>query len=93
MKDIEEQFGAFDTKTYGGNSELALIIEVPDGNFDACLMGQFLVRNQKNINVKLEEIAFRMIDLSKTKALKEQFLLSYEESNHKKKDEKKAEHP
>ncbi|MFC3880675.1 hypothetical protein ACFOSV_10825 [Algoriphagus namhaensis] len=93
LKDLESQFAAFKTKSYGGNSELALFIETPDGNFDACFIGQFLIRNEKKVNIKLEDIAFRMIDLSETQELKNQLLLAHEESLQKKKGDKNAQKP
>ncbi len=93
MKDIESQFAAFKTKTYGGNSELALILETPKGNFDECFVGQFLVRNRENINLKLEELAFRMVDMTETKQITNALLAAYEESLQAKKAERKAEKP
>lgn len=93
LKDIEEQLGVFETRSYGGNSELALFVETSNHEFDACFIGQFLLRNDKNVNVKLEEIAFRMIDLSKTKEAKDLFLVAYEESLQKKKTDKNAQKP
>lgn len=93
LKDLESQFSAFKTKTYSGNSELALFIETPDGNFDACFIGQFLVRTEKKVNLRLEEIAFRMIDLSETQQLKNKLLLAYEESLQKKKNDRTAQKP
>lgn len=93
LKEIESQFSSFKTKTYGGNSELALIIETPAGNFDECFVGQFLVRTKENINVRLEEIAFRMIDLTESKQLKNQLLLAYEATQQTKKAERKSQKP
>jgi len=93
MKDIEKQFSSFETKVYGGNSELALILETPAGNFDECFVGQFLIRNKENINLKLEEIAFRMVDLTETRQVTSALLTAYEESLHDKKVNRKAEKP
>ncbi|MHA7129056.1 hypothetical protein [Algoriphagus namhaensis] len=91
LKDLESQFATFKTKSYSGNSELALIIETPAAHFDECFIGQFLIRTDKNINIKLEEIAFRMIDLTESKQLKSRLLVAYEESvQNKKKSDKNA---
>lgn len=90
LKDIENQFSAFDTKSYGGNSEPAIIIELPSGDFGDCFLGQFIVQINKNQRLRLEEVAFRMIDLSATQEAKESFLIAYEEDLQKKKNDKSA---
>jgi len=50
LNQIEEQFSSFDTKSYEGNSELALFIEIPSCDFDECFLGDFLVEvSEKNL--------------------------------------------
>ena len=90
LKDIESQFSAFETKSYGGNSEPAIIIESPSGDFGDCFLGKFIVEINKNKRLKLEEVAFRMIDLTATQEAKENFLIAYEEDLQKKKNDKSA---
>jgi len=88
LKDIEAQFSAFETKSYGGNSEPAMMVTLPKGDFGDCFLGKFIVQTSKNQRFKLEEIAFRMIDLTATREAKESFLIAYEETLQKKKNEK-----
>lgn len=88
LKDIESQFSAFETKSYGGNSEPAIIIEMPSGDFGVSFLGKLIVEINKTQRLKLEEIAFRMIDLTATQKAKENFLIAYEEDLQKKKNDK-----
>ncbi|TDK43591.1 hypothetical protein [Algoriphagus formosus] len=74
LNQIEEQFSSFDTKSYEGNSELALFIEIPSCDFDECFLGDFLVEVSGKESLKLEDIAFRVYDLTKNESLFENFL-------------------
>ena len=90
MKDIQSQFSSeFKTRSYAGNSELAMIITIPECEFDACFLGQFLVSLEKGEDVKLQEIAFRLIDMTANKKYLETYLSSFEESQQKKKNDKR----
>lgn len=81
IKDIESQFsGTFSTKYFSGNSELALIIEIPTGDFDKCFVGEFLVNLQSGQKIQLQQIAFRVYDLTENQILHQQYLTMYEES-------------
>lgn len=81
IKDIESQFSSiFPTKYFAGNSELALIIEVPSGDFDKCFLGEFLVDLEDGQKIQLQQIAFRLYDLSENKVLHQQYETMYEES-------------
>lgn len=93
VKEIESHFSAFKTKSYGGNSEPAMIIELPSGDLGDCFLGQFVVETKKKIKYRLEEIAFRMVDMTSSKEAKENFLIAYEENSQKKKNEKAAQRP
>ncbi|HCH42824.1 MAG TPA: hypothetical protein DEV63_00250, partial [Algoriphagus sp.] len=66
LKAIESQFSSFNTKTYSGNSELALLIEIPSCDFDECFLGDFLVTTGDQ-DIKLQEIAFRLFDMTESK--------------------------
>lgn len=80
IKEIESHFSsAFDTKYYTGNSELALLIEIPSCDFDACFLGEFLIELENGQKVQLQQIAFRLYDLTENKALHQQYLAMYEE--------------
>lgn len=81
IRDIESQFSsAFSTRHYSGNSELALIIEIPSCDFDECFLGEFLVNLENGQKVQLQQIAFRLFDLTENKILHQQYLAMYEES-------------
>jgi len=74
LNQIEEQFSSFDTKSYERNSELALFIEIPSCDFDECFLGDFLVEVSEKKSLKLEDIAFRVYDLTKNESVFEYFL-------------------
>ena len=81
IKEIESQFSiAFSTKSYEGNSEPALLIEIPSCDFDECFLGELLVDLKDGQKVQLQQIAFRLFDLTENKALHQQYLAMYEES-------------
>lgn len=65
----------FDTRAYSGNSEASLLITVPHMDWDNCDMGKVLVIVGKDRVLRLEEVAFRIVDLDKTKE-DYQYLLS-----------------
>ncbi|MBS4070007.1 hypothetical protein ACFPIK_04870 [Algoriphagus aquatilis] len=91
IKSIENQFSPFfSTKTYDGNSELALIIEIPSCEFDACFLGEFLVNLGDGQKVQLQNLAFRLFDLSENQLLHQTYLAMYEESLLQKKKTSKA---
>lgn len=80
LKSIEAQFSFFSTKTYDGNSEMALLIVIPSCDFDACFLGEFLVTLGDGRNVQLQQLAFRVFDLSENKSLHQRYMAMYEES-------------
>ena len=90
MKEIQSQFSsAFKTRSYAGNSELAMIIKIPECEFDACFLGQFLVSMNKGEDMKLQEIAFRLIDMTANKKYLDTYITAFEESQQKKKNDKR----
>ena len=88
LKEIETQFSAFKTRSYSGNSELALLIDIPSCNFDECFLGQFLVELEPGHQLKLQDIAFRLFDMTENQKSLQVHLSSYEESLQKKKNGK-----
>lgn len=77
----------FNTRAYTGNSDASLIITVPFMDWDVCDMGKALVIVGKDRLLRLDEVAFRIIDLDQTKE-EFQYLLSAtssESKNEKKK--------
>lgn len=90
LKDIQAQFSsAYKTKTYAGNSELAMIINIPECEFDACFLGQYLISLNEGEDVKLQEIAFRLIDMTANRKSLENIITAYEESQKKDKNDKR----
>jgi hypothetical protein len=68
IQDIEDQFSSFyETKSYEGNSELSILIDIPACDFDACFLGNILISLDEDQKIRLEEIAFRVIDLTESK--------------------------
>lgn len=53
----------FDTRSYTGNSESAILVTVPFTDWNTCDMGNALVILGDDRLVNLEEIAFRIIDI------------------------------
>lgn len=84
LKEIETHFSSFKTRTYSGNSELALLIDIPSCDFDECFLGQFLVELQSGHQMKLQDIAFRLFDMTENQKSLQVYLTSYEESLKKK---------
>jgi hypothetical protein len=91
IRAIESQFSSvFSTRYYSGNSELALIIEIPFRDFDECFLGEFLIDLEDGKKVQLQQIAFRLFDLTENKSLHQQYLALYEDSLLEKKKAAKA---
>lgn len=91
IRDIESQFSLFfSTKYYSGNSELALIIEIPSCDFDECFLGEFLVDLETGRKVQLQHIAFRLFDLTENKNLHQQYIAMYEANSAAKKKTSKS---
>ena len=57
----------FDTRAYAGNSDASLIITVPFVDWDVCDMGKALVIVGDDQVLRLDEVAFRIIDLDQRK--------------------------
>jgi hypothetical protein len=91
LKEIESQFSPFfNTKYYSGNSELALVIEIPSCEFDECFLGKFLINLDGGRQIQLQNIAYRLFDLTVNKNLLQQYLALYEENLGAKKKASKA---
>ncbi|EOZ99304.1 hypothetical protein A33Q_0682 [Indibacter alkaliphilus LW1] len=79
----------FKTKAYTGNSDAAILVKVPYGNIDENQLGDMFVRLNREKIVSLQEVAFQIIDLEKSKAVYETLLASYEEKSQKSKTKSK----
>jgi hypothetical protein len=68
----------FPTKIYGGNSEPALLVEIPTSAFNECLLGEYWISFSDGRRFQLQQLAFRVFDLNENKALYQRYLSSYE---------------
>ena len=68
----------FPTKIYGGNSELALLIEIPTSAFNECLLGEYWISFSDGRRFQLQQLAFRVFDLNENKALYQRYISTYE---------------
>ena len=74
LKSIETQFSSFfSTKTYDGNSELALIIEIPSCEFDACFLGEFLVNVGEGQKIQLQNSHLKNVNTTTGLRLEKRF--------------------
>jgi hypothetical protein len=79
VKDIESQFSSvFKTKSYQGNSVPSILIEIPNCDFDACFLGDILIELENGKKIKLQELAFRVIDIGEEKKSYESELITFE---------------
>ena len=92
MGSIAEQLSPFfPTKIYEGNSEPALLLEIPTTAFNECLLGEYWISLSDGRRFQLQQLAFRVFDLSENKALYQRFVSKYEaELEQKKKAQKPA---
>lgn len=75
----------FDTRAYSGNSDSALFIKIPNCDFDKCQFGQTMVQVNQSTWKPIQEVAFRIIDLSETKASYKALLTDFYQKIDKKK--------
>lgn len=79
-------FEKFQTKSYSGNSDAALLITVPNGDMNECQMGEMLVQVNNSTWIPLHEIAFRIIDLNESQQNYEALLTMKESADSKTKN-------
>lgn len=75
----------FPAKIYGGNSELALLIEIPSAAFNECLLGEYWVNLKDGRRFQLQQLAFRLFDLSENKAVHQRYLHQFDANTEQKK--------
>ena len=79
MESIAAQLNPFfPTKIYGGNSERALLVEIPTSAFNECLLGEYWISFSDGRRFQLQQLAFRVFDLNENKALYQRYLSTYE---------------
>jgi hypothetical protein len=86
MESIAAQLNPFfPTKIYGGNSELALLIEIPTSAFNECLLGEYWISFSDGRRFQLQQLAFRVFDLSENKAIYQRYMLQFDANAEQKK--------
>ena len=94
MGRIAEQLSPFfPTKTYAGNSEPALLLEIPTSAFNECLLGEYWISLSDGRRFQLQQLAFRVFDLSENKALYQRYISKYEADLEQKKKAQKLAKP
>jgi len=94
MGSIAEQLSPFfTTKTYAGNSEPALLLEIPTSAFNECLLGEYWISLSDGRRFQLQQLAFRVFDLSENKALYQRYISKYEADLEQKKKAQKLSKP
>ena len=83
----------FPTKTYEGNSEPALLLEIPTTAFNECLLGEYWISLSDGRRFQLQQLAFRVFDLSENKALYQRYVSKYESDLEQKKKAQKPAKP
>jgi hypothetical protein len=79
MESIAAQLNPFfPTKIYGGNSERALLVEIPTSAFNECLLGEYWISFSDGRRFQLQQLAFRVFDLSENKAIYQRYMLQFD---------------
>ncbi|SIT04974.1 hypothetical protein [Belliella pelovolcani] len=79
----------FQTKSYSGNSDAAILVKTSHQQIDKCMIGDFIIRiNQEKI-ATLDEVAFQIIDLDESKGIYQKLLANLEDKNQKSKKSNK----
>ena len=91
---IAEQLSPFfPTKTYKGNSEAALLLEIPTTALNECLLGEYWISLSDGRRFQLQQLAFRVFDLSENKAMYQRYISKYEADLEQKKKAQKLAKP
>jgi hypothetical protein len=73
----------FETKSYAGNSDAAIIVKIPNTSIDKCQLGEFTIRVNQNKVSQLDEIAFKIYDMDESKEAYQQLISAFERKNQK----------
>ncbi|MCH7409320.1 hypothetical protein MM239_07945 [Belliella sp. DSM 111904] len=79
----------FNTKSFSGNSDAAILIKTNQAQIDKCVLGDFIIRFNQNHISTLDEIAFQIIDLDECKEIYHALLADFEEKSLKNKKSNK----
>jgi PDZ domain-containing secreted protein len=73
----------FQTKSYAGNSDAAIIVKIPNASIDKCQLGDFIIRVNQNKVSQLDEIAFKIYDMDESKEAYQELISAFEKKNQK----------
>jgi hypothetical protein len=59
----------FETKSFSGNSDAAIIVKVPNESIDAKQLGSFFVKINANTVLPIEDFAFKIVDINKNRQI------------------------
>lgn len=75
----------FQTKSYSGNSDAAILVKTSHQQIDKCMIGDFIIRINQDKIATLDEVAFQIIDLDESKGIYQKLLANLEDKNQKSK--------
>ncbi|MFD2037411.1 hypothetical protein ACFSKL_21620 [Belliella marina] len=73
----------FETKSFSGNSDAAILVKTSHESIDTCLLGDFIIRLNQTTITSLDEVAFQIVDLDKSKGVYQIMLSNFEEKTEK----------
>lgn len=73
----------FDTRSYSGNSDAAIIIKTTQEKIDKCILGNHIIRINQTTITTLDQIALQIVDLDQSKEIYKVFLTSIEKNSKK----------
>jgi hypothetical protein len=79
VKAISAQLAPFfSVKAYGGNSDLALLLELPTDVLDAKSLGAYWINLPDGKKAQLQDLAFKIVDLSLHQSAHQEVMQAYE---------------
>jgi hypothetical protein len=79
VKSISAQLAPFfSVKAYGGNSDLALVLELPTDALDAKSLGAYWINLPDGKKAQLQDLAFKIVDLSQHQSAHQEVMQAYE---------------
>lgn len=68
----------FDTKSFSGNSDAAILVKTTQESIDKCLLGDFIIRLNQTTITTLDEVAFQIVDMDKSKGVYQTLVSDFE---------------
>ncbi len=73
----------FQTRSYSGNSDAAIIIKIPHSSIDKCQLGDYTIRVNPSKVSQLDQIAFKIYDMDESKEVYQELMAAYGEKSQK----------